>query len=56
MNFHLNYVEKTTQGKGIPRYVIVDTERVIREAYRFGYKNPRDFGFDVILNCLNSGY
>ena len=56
VKYHLDYLEKMTEGVNIPRHMIVDNQRMIREAYRDGYKNPYMFGKRIILECLENGY
>ena len=56
VEYHINHLKKITEGEKIPPHMIVDSERVIREAYRSGHKDPISFGKLVILQCLRSGF
>jgi hypothetical protein len=56
VEFHINRLHEMTEGINIKRYVIVDSERMIREAYRHGYEDPYQFGVQVIKDCLINGF
>lgn len=56
IEYHLYHLGKKTNGRRLTDEVLADGERVIREAYESGYKDPVKFGKTVILNCLAKGY
>jgi len=56
VKFHINRLYEMTKDIKIPRYMIVDNERMIREAYRHGYKDHYQFGVQVIKDCLVNGF
>jgi hypothetical protein len=56
VNSHIKFLHEMTEGYDIPHYMIVDTERMIREAYRSGHKDPHQFGIQVIKECLVNGF
>ena len=54
--YHINHLHKMTSDAKVPQHMVTDGERVIRDAYRVGHKNPINFGKRVILECLTHGY
>ena len=53
---HIDYLKEMVKGANVPRHMIVDNERMIREAYRSGHKDPYAFGKRMILECLQNGF
>lgn len=56
VEYHITHLYETVEGTDIPRYATVDDERVIREAYRYGYRDPYQFGIYIIKVCLTIGF
>ena len=49
-------VYEKAKGQKIPLYKLIERERIIRTAYTRGYKDPFDFGREIVGFCMIEGY